>query len=306
MDDTVVLVRFLVRFLVAMPIVLFIALAGGFFYGLWRERPRTAYKFLAVAIPIGLFLALGGAFVTLHWPEGPTRSDAAGVLKVGFDLDDTLLLTSGLHTPYYKKVNGKFDYLRINNDTCIPRLGTLIPNVDAGIQVNAVGEQLVKEHLRLGNDVYIITARQPEGGDALKHCIKELFGIKAENVFFADPKTREIKRLGLHIYYGDSDHDVRDALAAGAQPMRILRSCFSIRRGEYNPGLFTEAIILSHALHEVVVLPAINSLIPSLDEALKKSTEHDLAAKDKKAIDEYIQQLKNLKATTPCPSPPSR
>lgn len=269
----------------------------------------VAFWAFTVAIAIAAFIAASvGGFIVVRWLGGPasspkpaTASEKAKVLRVGFALDDTLLFTSGLHTPYYNKVNGRFDYLKINADTCSPRAGTLIPNDRVGVQVKPVGAQLVKQHLRLKNEVYVVTARQADGEDALRKCVKELFDIREENVFFADSKAAEIKRLGLHIYYGDSDFDMADALAAGAQPVRVLRSCFSLRRGEYHPGLYAEPVIRSNTLHEVTVLPDLGSLVPSLDEAMKRPTEHDLTPTDNKAINDYLKRLQSLTATTPCP-----
>lgn len=156
-------------------------------------------------------------------------------LKVGFDVDDTLLFS----TPAFKK---GFDsdvkafsseYWIIVNKS--DREHSIIKKKTA---------ELLKMHQLEGDEVFIITARHPDGGDVLKEFLTEIFNVPAGNIFFeTEGKKERLKRLGLNVYYGDSDSDISAAINAGVKPFRILRTNKSSYKKKFNPGAYGEEII---------------------------------------------------------------
>jgi len=156
-------------------------------------------------------------------------------IKVGFDIDDTLLFSSpnfdnALNSsvePYSKE----FWEMVNKNDR---KYSKIKPTV----------KKIVDKHLKNGDEVYIITARKPYGGSHLKRYISKTFGVPKKNIFFEpESKSERITNLGLKIYYGDSDDDMRDALKSGARPVRILRAKESSYKKNYNVGNYDEEIV---------------------------------------------------------------
>ena len=154
--------------------------------------------------------------------------------KVGFDIDDTLLFS----TPAFTK--GFDEAERFSEEFWF--IVNQYEVTEDMVKVKA--EEILKEHLKNGDEVFVITARKGEGGEKLKDYIVKRFNIKRDNIYF-EPfgKIDRIKSLGLAIFYGDADSDISDAIAGGAKGIRILRSPDSSNKGKYNPGKFNEEII---------------------------------------------------------------
>lgn len=156
-------------------------------------------------------------------------------LNVGFDVDDTLLFS----TPAFEK-GFSSRYKPFSEGFWI--------HVNAADRDCSIAKQkaasLVEMHMLRGDEVFVITAREPYGSEALKEYLSEKFSIKKDNIYFEpDGKSQRMKSLELDIFYGDSDSDIIDAMAAGAKAYRILRSTASSYRKKYNPGKFGEEII---------------------------------------------------------------
>jgi len=167
--------------------------------------------------------------------------------RVGFDIDDTLLFSSptfGLalkRFPPDKHFSKEFWAFLNAND-------------EGHSVVKAVGKRLVALHKAEGAELYAITARDGVNPEPLQRYIEKTFGIPAANVFFEpETKAKRIARLGIHLYYGDSDTDIYNAIQGGAYGARILRSHKSSYRRrsapckgslrKYHPGLLGEEII---------------------------------------------------------------
>jgi len=156
------------------------------------------------------------------------------VHEVGFDIDDTLLFSSPAFDrgyagaqPYtdefWKIINSSDEEVSIMKEKCY---------------------EILKAHQDKGHKVYLITARNSEGGEVLKKYLSGKVGIPEENIFFApNGKTERIKELGIDAFYGDSDSDMRYAEEAGAIPIRIMRSPKSSYKGSCNPGCLNEFIV---------------------------------------------------------------
>ena len=154
-----------------------------------------------------------------------------GILRVGFDVDDTVIYTGALFESLPAHSKNPVDYSWINshdrgNSILIEPTATLI--------------RFFRAH---GHEVYLITARGEENGDQLAGFLSELLGfevVRGKNLFFSPKETVNGKRyttkhrimtaLGISLFYGDSDTDIIAALKAGVHPVRIVRHPSSIEQ----------------------------------------------------------------------------
>jgi acid phosphatase (class B) len=157
-------------------------------------------------------------------------------LRVGFDVDDTLLFSS----PAFDKARQTKGVK--NYSKAFWRIVNSSDEAVSGIKKKT--RQILEKHQAKGDDIFVLTARHPDGGDALRKFLYKTIGVPPENVYFETRgKTKRIKMLRLDIFYGDSDSDISAAMEAGAKAVRILRSPKSGYKGKYNPGKYGEEII---------------------------------------------------------------
>ena len=157
-----------------------------------------------------------------------------GQLKVGFDIDDTVLFSRDnfLNAPHMSDDPDHLDYGWVNQHDSL---------YSVTIQPIAELISFLRAH---GHEVYFITARPGTNGDAVaRHLTRELgFDIELNtNLFFApkqkDPvsgykfttKHNRITDLGLHIFYGDADNDMVAASIAGVRGLRVVRDARSVK-----------------------------------------------------------------------------
>jgi len=154
-----------------------------------------------------------------------------GILKVGFDIDDTVLYSRDVFLNAPRNDSGKLDYGWVNKhdseySIVIPPTVTLI--------------NYFRAH---GHEVYFITARPGMNGETAASFLTDVLGfeiIKDKNLFFSPKETingkrfttkhRVMKNLNLDLYYGDSDTDMIAAIKAGVQPVRIVRHTSSVEQ----------------------------------------------------------------------------
>jgi acid phosphatase class B len=151
-----------------------------------------------------------------------------GQLKVGFDIDDTILFSRDtfLKAPHMSDDPDQVDFGWVNMhdslySVVIQPMADLIDFLRAG-----------------GHQVYFITARPGTNGAAVGRFLSQELGFQVvvgENLFFSakkkDPasghrftsKHEIIEELGLHIFYGDSDTDMIAASIAGVRGVRVVR-----------------------------------------------------------------------------------
>ena len=150
-------------------------------------------------------------------------------LKVGFDYDDTLIFS----TPAFRAgaASGQESYSpgywRVVNQSFNLEKVKLVPMTTALI------------YKALGFDVVVITARQGYGGEELQEHWKWL----AKEFYFERNKSEILKRARFVAFFGDSDSDITEALAAGVRPIRVKRSPKSDYTGKYHPGQYKECIL---------------------------------------------------------------
>jgi len=147
-----------------------------------------------------------------------------GILKVGFDIDDTVLFSEPMFQYHIQQKGLPIDFGWINahdKDYSIPITPTI---------------ELIHYFKSNGHNVYFITARPGENGEILAKYLSEVLGYKIQkdvDLFFMPKDTlnghrytskhRKMDELGLELYYGDSDTDIIAAIKAGVHPVRVVR-----------------------------------------------------------------------------------
>jgi len=156
-----------------------------------------------------------------------------GQLKVGFDIDDTVLFSRDnfLKAPHLSSDPDNVDFGWINTHDSL-----------YSVIIQPIGE-LIGFLRAAGHEVFFITARPGINGEAVaRHLTRELDFpvILNKNLFFSakkkDPvsgfkfttKHEIISQLGLHIFYGDSDNDMVAASIAGVRGVRVVRDPRSV------------------------------------------------------------------------------
>ncbi|NOZ04454.1 MAG: hypothetical protein GXO92_07625 [FCB group bacterium] len=165
-----------------------------------------------------------------------------GILKVGFDLDDTILYSRYVFENAPLDEQGRLDYGWINRHD---RQYSIL--IDPTVK-------LVKYFLSHGHEVYFITARSGQDGDQLARFLSDVLGFQVvvdKNLFFTPKeeiggkrfttKQRVMKALNLDIFYGDADTDIIAALKADVHPVRIVRHPSSIK--QYGSNYFGNTLI---------------------------------------------------------------
>lgn len=219
------------------------------------------------------------------------KSLPASKLNVGFDIDDTLLFSSGgthfvdmqikrcmddnsskykdinttfyeCHTAvtnYYEKSSGKNSKCLEPSDQSSSSYYSCLD--DFSIPKNTA-KQLLDLHIKRGDTIYIITARQGENNTtslptedqkAVAKSLRLAFDLNnsdlnGTSIHFADsPRYKHIqmKNDKLDYYYGDADTDMSESLMTKAKPVRILRSPNSLANTAANPGRYGEIVILN-------------------------------------------------------------
>lgn len=152
-----------------------------------------------------------------------------GKLRVGFDIDDTVLYSEPAFIAAPEAESRQDFYAWINThdkDYSLP-IGPIIT--------------LINYFQAHGHDVFFITARPGINGDGVADFLSEVlnFDVKVDSNLFFSPKEdigdfryttkhRKMKELEIDIFYGDSDTDMVAAIKADVHPVRILRCNESI------------------------------------------------------------------------------
>ncbi len=160
-----------------------------------------------------------------------------GILRVGFDIDDTVLFSYAIFANLPADKINPIDFGWVNSkdrELSVP----ITPSIE-----------LVQFYRAHGHEVFYITAREPQNGELLAEYLTDLLGYKiivGENLFFSPKerigdhrfttKHRRMRQLRLDLYYGDSDTDMIAALKAKVHPVRVARHQLSI--DQYGKNFF--------------------------------------------------------------------
>ena len=208
---------------------------------------KTASAFLALVIlivgvsgcrtaPSTVLLAAENSYLSVA-----QAASLEGIKRVGFDVDDTLLFSTGAFRKGFDSGH------RYDSE----EFWALVNTSDSGNSiVKESARAVVETYQKRGIELFAITARSPVGGVELARYLHGVFGIPKENIFFEpDSKTARIRELRLDVFFGDSDSDITDAMEAGVRAIRFQRSENSSYKNEdgslrkYHPGLYGEQIV---------------------------------------------------------------
>ena len=167
----------------------------------------------------------------LIWFYNIPLAAEAGILNVGFDIDDTVLFSRDVFLNIPANKRNPIDYGWVNKQD--ERMSIFIePTVE-----------LINYFINNGHNIYFITARSGENGKFLAKFLTKNFNIKItknKNLFFCPKKMINGKRfttkhltmekLNLDLFYGDADSDMIAALKAGVRPVRIVRHDKSVNQ----------------------------------------------------------------------------
>ncbi|MGM0441450.1 MAG: HAD family acid phosphatase [Elusimicrobiota bacterium] len=200
-------------------------------------RKLSNFKFIALVSIV--FLLASGCNKTTETEKPKKTEQSASQLKVGFDVDDTLLFS----TPAFQKG------FQSDTQPFSDEFWKVVNTSDRGnSKVKEKAREIMEKYRSEGAEIFAVTARNPSGGQSLKDFLKDKLGIPRENTFFEpDSKVERLKKLNLDKFYGDSDSDIKDAMEAGVKPYRIQRSTASSYQEKYNPGKYGEEIIENSA-----------------------------------------------------------
>ncbi|MFB6346223.1 MAG: HAD family acid phosphatase [bacterium] len=164
------------------------------------------------------------------------------ITRVGFDLDDTLIFsTPGFKEGFEREV-----------EPFSPQFWSIVNRSDKEYSCRKPKTlALLRKHRGKGDEIFVITAREPHNEQSVRKFLRTEFKIPPENVYFEpDGKEDLLKKLKIDLYYGDSDSDIKAARGAGSKAIRIQRHPGSSYRRSYNPGRFGETVIDNSAEHD--------------------------------------------------------
>lgn len=172
-------------------------------------------------------------------------------ITVGFDIDDTLLFTSaGFYRGEREFSPGRRDFL--NNPAFWEKMNN---DWNAFSIPKESGKELIAMHLKRGDKIFFITSRNPAKTETVTKTLQELFLIPEASinpVIFAggdttgrNNKTQLLQEKQIEIYYGDSDHDIIAAQAAGIRGIRVLRAPNSNYQPLHKAGALGEEVIVN-------------------------------------------------------------
>ena len=158
-----------------------------------------------------------------------TNNSDPGQLRVGFDIDDTVLFSRAIFENLPPDKRNPIDFGWVN-----------IHDRQYSLLIAPIAE-LIHFYRGHGHGVYFITARPGINGDSVAVFLTEQLGFqvtKDKNLFF-EPKENvgdyryttkhhRIDKLRLDIFYGDSDTDIVAAIKARVQPVRVVRHQSSV------------------------------------------------------------------------------
>jgi acid phosphatase class B len=162
-----------------------------------------------------------------------THKNEPGILRIGFDIDDTIL---------FSKVNFEKAPQSLDNHDGVDFSWINKHDTEYSTLIQPMAD-LILFYRNQKHDIFFITARPETEGETLSALLTELLGFSIEtgkNLFF-DPKAKSditgkrhttkhlrIKELELDMFVGDSDTDIIAGLKAGVHTVRVLRDPTSV------------------------------------------------------------------------------
>ena len=180
--------------------------------------------------------------LTASLPDSP--------LVVGFDVDDTVLFSS----PGFYYADTNTDGVDGSNLFAQGPQGTnafweaLNTKLDGFSIPKVIARKLMALHRARGDEIHFITARPCPSGDTapLTKRLNQVFGLANQHpVVFThrSGKTSIFQEKRIQIFYGDSDREIKDAMAIGIRAIRVVRSPLSTNPSVTHDGAFGEEVL---------------------------------------------------------------
>lgn len=109
-----------------------------------------------------------------------------------------------------------------------------------------VAGEVIALHKSRGDKIYFVTKRIQTPAERLTELLKQTFQLSdMQPVIFTSRQSKAdaFRRIKAAVSYGDSDGDIRDSIAAGARPVRILRAPNSANHEPVHNGGFGEKVL---------------------------------------------------------------
>ena len=149
-------------------------------------------------------------------------------ISVGFDVDETMICS----TPVWYYLATNHDGPGWSNKYGVqvrqhPDFWPDANRLDSFSMPKQAARDLIALHQRRGDHICVVTSRYQTPGEQLTGTLRRVFNLDdGVPILFTDnkPKSTSIREQHLDIFYGDADDDMTQARAAGARPIRFLRS----------------------------------------------------------------------------------
>jgi len=194
------------------------------------------------------------SLICVGCPSGPKKDEIRWVtveeiarslenqppMKVGFDVDDTVLFSApGYYYGQQKYSPGSNEYLEKEEFW-----NELNNGLDKFSLPKECARTLIALHKSRGDTIYFITARQKTETETVTDLLAKTFNLDNINdVIFTDLKAQAILNHDIQIYYGDSDADMKAAVEAGILGIRIMRAGNSTKRPFPEYGSLGEEVL---------------------------------------------------------------
>jgi acid phosphatase (class B) len=198
--------------------------------------------------------AAGIRWISLHDLE---RSLPKESVRVVFDVDDTALFTSGgfqWGTATYGPrivsagVSVREEDLAAEDRAKFREFWTKMNNeLDQYSVKKWIAVELIRLHKSRGDSIFFVTKRIHTGSEKLTETLKRVFGLPdLAPVTFTnrESKAAAFKKIAPAVSYGDSDGDIRDSIAAGTRPVRVMRARTSVNAEPVHNGGFGEEVLI--------------------------------------------------------------
>jgi len=176
-----------------------------------------------------------------------------------FDIDDTTLFTSGGFQWGAKHYGNEIvsagvsvregDFKTDEDKRKFREFWTKMNNeLDEYSVPKWIARELIELHKKRGDKIYFVTKRINTGSEHLTALLNDWFDLpNLEPVIFTqrEPKTSAFIKIHAQISYGDSDGDIRDSIAAGARPIRVMRARTSVNHEPTHNGAFGEDVLIN-------------------------------------------------------------
>ena len=176
-----------------------------------------------------------------------------------FDIDDTTLFTSGGFQwgakAYGKEIVSAGVSVReedLKNDEDKRKFREFWTKMNNELDEYSVPKWIARElidlHKKRGDKIFFVTKRINTGSERLTPLVRNWFSLtNLEPVIFTqrEPKTEAFVKVHAQISYGDSDGDIRDSIAAGARPIRVMRARTSVNHDPVHNGAFGEEVLIN-------------------------------------------------------------